>query len=287
MQAVFRTVVLLHLTLLSSLTSLFAETHAMFENGVESPPASPMLRAVDAAPGLPPGGGDKILLDDVKQEDEPLPVPVAIFEGAKREQFDFFLEENGNFGDVFSFTGDGVLKIAGKPSGWIGTKKTYKNFRLTVEYRWPENGEPADGGIFVRLNESPVDTVEPANDGHFPYRLKAFEVQLQYGNAGDLIGHAGMKFSGESDRYLENLGHRSGELRSIKKYQGHEKPVVEKGPGQWNSLSVFCFEELIVVRLNGRIVNWAFSADPVPGKIGFLSEGGPIEFRNAFLVEEK
>jgi hypothetical protein len=41
---------------------------------------------------------------------------------------------------------------------------------------------------------------------------------------------------------------------------------------------------LIVVVVNGKIVNWVTDAEQTPGKIGFQSEGGPIEFRNAILT---
>ncbi len=59
----------------------------------------------------------------------------------------------------------------------------------------------------------------------------------------------------------------------------------ENEPGQWNSMEIVCSEGLVVVQLNGKIVNWVLNAEQTPGKLAFQSEGGPIEFRNAMLTE--
>jgi len=44
-------------------------------------------------------------------------------------------------------------------------------------------------------------------------------------------------------------------------------------------------DSLIVITLNGKIVNWTNQAATTPGRIGLQSEGGPIKFRN-FIVTE-
>jgi hypothetical protein len=41
---------------------------------------------------------------------------------------------------------------------------------------------------------------------------------------------------------------------------------------------------LLIVKINGKVVNWAIMAEIKPGKIAFQSEGGAIEFRNALLT---
>lgn len=217
----------------------------------------------------------KALVGDDVATGERLPATISLFEGTKLENFDFFLEDNVKREEVFSLTEDGVLTIAGKPAGWIGTKKEYKNFTLSVEYRWLEKNEPGTGGIFLRLNGERDRTVP-----------RCLKVQLQYAGAGDLFGYGGMKLSGDKERYLENLNHRSGELRQLRRWQHPETPGPDAKPEQWNSLLVHCFEGLLVVRINGRIVNWAHGAETVAGRIAFQSGGGKIEFRNAILIEE-
>jgi hypothetical protein len=49
-------------------------------------------------------------------------------------------------------------------------------------------------------------------------------------------------------------------------------------------MEILCVEGLIVVTVNGKIVNWTTGAEPIAGRIGLQSEGGPIEFRNAVIT---
>ncbi len=193
-----------------------------------------------------------------------------IFDRASIDQFDFFLDENGRKADVFSFVGDETLRISGKPFGWLATQKEYKNFKLEVEYRWPSGSAATNSGVFLRMN------------GTSPNFLpRGFEIQLAHGSAGDIYGFHGMGLSGEKGRYTEDPNNKlSGHLRGVKKFRD-----AERAPGQWNKLKVYCFEGMIVVWMNDKIVNWAHDAEIVPGKIGFQSEGGPIEFKDAEITE--
>ncbi|MDR3108349.1 MAG: DUF1080 domain-containing protein [Planctomycetaceae bacterium] len=203
-------------------------------------------------------------------QDNAVPAETRLFDNVTLDSFDFYLDENGKKDSVFSIE-DGVLKVnVSKPFGWICTKREYKNFSLSVEYRWSEKVEPVNSGIFLRISGEPK-----------MFLPHGFEVQLQHNNAGDIYGFHGKKISGEKERYIENLNHKAGELRGVKRIQG-----AESLPGEWNKVNITCFEGLIVVRMNGKIVNWAFGAETAAGKIGFQSEGGQVEFRNAVIVEE-
>lgn len=248
------------------LTSLFvfADAPAGTDKNIAQTPAQQVVHRQRTP-------GDTTLLADVKPSDELTPAPVSLFAGKKLDDFDFYLADNGQKEEVFALSPDGVLSIKGKPFGWLSTRQEYTNFTLALEYRWPEKAEPTNSGVFLRLNGTPT-----------MFLPRTFEVQLQHGNAGDLYGFHGMKLSGEKDRYIENLNHVTGELRGVKKHRAHENK-----PGEWNELYVICFEGLILVKLNDRIVNWAHEAETLSGKIGFQSEGGPVEFRNAILTELK
>jgi hypothetical protein len=196
-----------------------------------------------------------------------------LFDKKNLSEWDFHTDkENVSVGDVYSFEDD-VLVCKGKPFGWIGTKEEYKNFKLSVEYRWPEDAKPTNSGIFLRLNKQPENTFLP----------RCFEVQLSAGNAGDLYGFHGMKLpapAGVTEKRVSarDGGEKFGQINSLKK-----NADLEKDAGQWNVLDILCHDGLIVIVVNGKIVNWATNAELVSGKIGFQSEGGPIEFRNAVL----
>lgn len=96
-----------------------------------------------------------------------------------------FLREKGKNNDpekVFVVE-NGVLHISGKEFGYICTDKVYKNFYLSVEFKWgtkkyaPRDADTTkrDNGIcfFVPVNER--DTVWP----------KSIECQIQEGDVGD------------------------------------------------------------------------------------------------------
>ncbi len=196
-----------------------------------------------------------------------------LFKQTDLSQWDFHVDaKDVAVTDVFSFNADGVLVCKGKPFGYLATKEAYGNFVLTVEYRWPQDSEPTNSGIFLRIANQPENTFLP----------RCMEVQLQHKNAGDLWGFHGMTVpapKGMESRFsARDGGEKLGQMSGGKKLQDAELP-----PGQWNKLNVFCSGGMIVVTLNDKLVNWVTAAPRRPGKIGFQSEGGPVEFRAATL----
>ncbi|MDR0520338.1 MAG: DUF1080 domain-containing protein [Planctomycetaceae bacterium] len=198
--------------------------------------------------------------------------PIHLFADKNLRQWQFHTDQAGiKAEDVFAFTEEGTLTCKGQPFGWLGTKKMYRNFRLAAEYRWV--GEPTNSGIFVRITRQPQNTFLP----------RCCEIQLKYQNNGDLVGLHGMKLPAPAgtaaDRIINrNGGKKIGQLTGVKKLTDAES---EKG--SWNSLEIFCHNGLIVVVENGKMVNWVLDAEPSAGFIGFQSEGGGVEFRNAVL----
>ncbi|MCL2744034.1 MAG: DUF1080 domain-containing protein [Planctomycetaceae bacterium] len=200
---------------------------------------------------------------------------VALFEKTNLNEWIFFTDKAGvKVDDVFSFTADKVLRCKGQPFGYLATKENYKNYKLSLEYRWVEGEKPTNSGIFLRITDQPDKTFLP----------KTFEVQLAHNSAGDLWGFHGRTQKApegtDPKRYIErNGGDMTGETKGVKRLVGNEKE-----PGQWNCVDLLVQNGLIVIVFNGTIVNWVTDAEVVDGKIGFQSEGGPIEFRNAVLT---
>lgn len=204
----------------------------------------------------------------------PASAQLDLFEKKDLAEWDFFVNEKDvAVEDVFSFIGDGILTCKGKPFGYLATKELYKNYKLSLEYRWPKDVKPTNSGIFLRITDQPPKTFLP----------KCFEVQLAHNSAGDLWGFHGRKLpappGSPEARGVESDGNEIvGKQNGVKRILG-----AEKEPGEWNALEILCSEGLLVIVLNGKIVNWATDAEVVPGKIGFQSEGGPVEFRGAVL----
>ena len=195
---------------------------------------------------------------------------IDLFASKNLADWDFFLLDGAKKEDIFSFTDAGVLTCKGKPFGWLCTKEKYRDFKLTVQWRWPEGVEPTNSGVFLRMNDM--------TKGFLP---RGFEAQLAHGNAGDLYGFFGMGLAGYDARFSHNPngGEAVGELRGIKKLVDAERPA-----GRWNTYDIVCQGGTIVLSVNGTIVNWTKDAEDIAGPVGLQSEGGPIEFRNMFLT---
>lgn len=162
---------------------------------------------------------------------------------------------------------NGMLVSLGKPEGHIITNDSYKNYRLTVEYRFPSS--PGNSGVLVHAS-TPRALYEM-----FP---KSLEVQLMHQNAGDfwciaeditvpdMEKRRGPKpewgVDGDKKRRILNLTDNS-----------------EKAVGEWNSMVVECFEDIIKVWLNGDLVNHGTNCTVREGKIALQSEGSEVEFR--------
>jgi len=195
-----------------------------------------------------------------------------LFDKQNLADWDFHVAGEGvKVGDVFSFADEGrILRCTGKePFGYLATKESYKNFTFTVEWRWPSGITPTNSGVFLGITDQPKGSFLP----------KAFEVQLQHKNAGDLWAFHGRGLTDTPSR-IQNVDHAViGKFSGVKKLLDRENE-----PGQWNTMDILCNEELIVIVVNGKIVNWTKGAEPVAGRIGLQSEGGPIEFRNATVT---
>ena len=155
---------------------------------------------------------------------------------------------------------DGILVCKGKPPGVIRTKKSYGDYELVLEWRWPKGGKPGNSGCLIHCSE-------PRHWGPWP---KCLEVQLMSGNAGDfwMIGEkiraAGKKAKG---RRWENMT------------DGSEKPV-----GEWNTMKIRAVGDRVTVWVNGEKVNEGEGCTASKGAICLQSEGAEIHFRKVQLT---
>ena len=156
---------------------------------------------------------------------------------------------------------DGVIYCMGKPNGYMRTKSIYSNYRLHLEWRWPD--EPANSGVL--LNASGEDHVW----------TKCIECQLKAGSAGDfvLMNGAGLTVDGKDMQNVEK------QFVVIPKKQQSS----EKAAGQWNVYEIKCGRDSISCYVNGVLQNEGSTPTITNGWICLQSEGGPIEFRNIFI----
>ncbi len=184
-----------------------------------------------------------------------------LFNGKDLSNWEFVVDKNAVPADQVYSVKDGVIHIKGNPFGYMYTKQKYDNFKLHVEWRWPQ--EATNSGIFLLIE----DVKNPFPNG--------IEVQLAAGNAGDFVCLGG------SD--LFEFHQRPGEERPafpvVKKAQASsEKPV-----GEWNEANIFVKDGTITVYINGVYQNTGTNKVK-SGHIGLQSEGKDIQFRNVTVT---
>lgn len=153
--------------------------------------------------------------------------------------------------DLFQLK-DGSLKITDATNGYIRTRKQYKNFTLSVDWRWTTSFGNSGALIYIQ----PGDSVWPV----------CYQVQQKAGAAGDIICMNGLWAKECKD---------SVKMTVPKFKDSNEKPL-----GEWNKMLVKCNGTEIKVYINDELQNIVTGLTVNNGFIGFQAEGKPMEFRN-------
>lgn len=146
---------------------------------------------------------------------------------------------------------DGVIVCLGKPRGFLRTNDVFKDYRLRLQWRWPE--KPGNSGVFI--HGSGEDKIWP----------HCYEAQLASGNAGELRANGGAFFQATS----------TAQDKSRPKFAASS----ERPPGEWNDYEIVCRGNSITLFCNGVRQNELDNAMLSYGWIALQSEGGVIEFR--------
>ena len=164
---------------------------------------------------------------------------------------------------------DGLLVSLGKPPGHLVTTKTYRDYRLEVEYRFP--GKGGNCGVLVYAS------TPRALYKMFP---QSIEVQMNSGDAGDFwCIQEDIKVEDMETRRPRKDGQKWGGAegdarRVLNLTDGSEKPL-----GEWNTMVIEARGRSVTVWVNGDLVNNGFDATADQGKIAIQAEGTEVEFR--------
>lgn len=168
---------------------------------------------------------------------------------------------------------DGKLVSLGVPGGHLITDKSYHDYRLTVEYRFAN--KPGNCGVLVHAS-TPRRLY-----GMFPQSL---EVQMQSGDAGDFW------CIGENIEVADMVKRRGPEekwgvdgdkaRRIVNLTDGSEKPL-----GDWNTMTIECRADSVLVWVNGDLVNFGYRCTTREGQIALQAEGVEVEFRKVDLAQ--
>ena len=153
---------------------------------------------------------------------------------------------------------DGAIICSGKPTGFFYTEKSFKNYVLEYEWRFPAGSKPeSNSGCLVHMQE-------PFNK-NFP---RSLEPQGRYLNHGKIftigLGKDEVKYNKFDQELLTK----------------QLKPMCE-----WSKTEVTCQADGVVkVKVNGVQVSECQSV-LTSGPIGFQAEGSEVHFRNVRLKQ--
>jgi hypothetical protein len=185
---------------------------------------------------------------------------INLFNGKDLSNWTFTLKDKTADPAKVFMVHDGVIHIKGDPFGYMRTKETYSDYKLHVEWCWPDN-QATNSGVFIHGQQP--DTIW----------LKCVECQLKPGNAGDFVCMNGSDMDERTDKST---------IVVKKLATSSEKPV-----GEWNTMEVVCRKNTIEVIVNGVVQNKGTNVNLSNGSVCLQSEGKDIQFRNVFLNKLK
>jgi len=170
---------------------------------------------------------------------------------------------------------DGLLVSMGKPEGHLITDRSFSDYQLEVEYRFPKKG----GNCGVLVHSSTPRALYKM----FP---QSIEVQMMSGDAGDFwciqedISVPEME-KRRPRKEGQKFGGSEGDARRILNLtDGSEKPL-----GEWNRMVIECRGDEVKVWLNDDLVNHGFKSTASGGQIALQAEGTEVEFRKVRLTK--
>ena len=167
---------------------------------------------------------------------------------------------------------NGLFVSLGNPKGHLITDEVYSNYRLEVEYRFP--GKPGNCGVLVHAS------IPRALYEMLP---KSIEVQMNHQHAGDfwcIVEDIKVPDMVERRGPKEKWGITEGKNRQILNLTDDS----ENEAGEWNTMIIECFDDSIMVWVNGDLVNHGFDCTAKEGQIALQAEGFEVEFRKLLLT---
>ena len=189
-----------------------------------------------------------------------------LFNGKNLKGWTIYVSDSTMEKSKFFYVKNGVIETPGVPMGYLRTKKEFENYRLHVEWRYPEI--PTNSGVFLH-------TVGP--DKIWP---RHYQAQLKHLSAGDFI----VQDIGLSATLRDTVFVSTAKVKPI---AAKMKPSNEKKAGQWNSYDIVCKGNTIEIKVNGVLQNFATKCNETKGGIGLQAEGSKIQFKNIWIQKLK
>lgn len=166
-----------------------------------------------------------------------------------------------------------MIRCYGKKSGYLMSKKSFRNFKLTVDFKWNTDT------TFTRKNNSKNSGVMYLVPKETPDELwpKGIQFQIKEGGAtGDFV------LLQEVTLTIKGIRTQPGKSVVSKRFQEAENPINE-----WNTLVITSYNGTITQELNGKLVNEGKAASVTKGRILLQYEGYPIDFKQVAILQLK
>src|SRR4029077_627127 len=155
---------------------------------------------------------------------------MELFNGKDFAGWTFFMRDNADPTNTWTVA-KGVIHCAGKPNSYVRTEKDFRDYKLTVEWRFVTGATNADNtGVLVHMQ--------------LPDKLWPPCVQCQgkFSKQGDLIYMSG----------AESKEHLGMDANTPVPKNG---PSNEKPPGEWNTCEIACEGSTVTTWINGKLMN--------------------------------
>jgi Domain of Unknown Function (DUF1080) len=157
-----------------------------------------------------------------------------------------------------------MIHLDGNKIGYLMSEKSFKDFQLTVEYKWNTDttvirkSNKKNSGIMYLVPTTTPDTLWP----------KGIQFQVKEGATGDFVFLQNV--------VLEVKGKKTEAGKSVTstRFEDAEKPF-----GEWNTVVITSLNGNIKQELNGKLVNEGIQTEILEGRILLQYEGYPIDFR--------
>ena len=167
---------------------------------------------------------------------------------------------------------DNIIRMYGPKAGYLMSNESFKNFKLTVEFRWntdakfaKKNNSKNSGVMYLVPSETP-DVLWP----------KGIQFQIKEGATGDFV------LLQEVTLNINGTKTEAGKSVVAKRFADAEKAI-----GEWNKLEVTSKNGVITQKLNGKLVNKGIESSVTEGRILLQYEGFPIDFRKVNIKKCK
>ena len=261
---------------------------------------------------VPPGGFPCSVVAEAADPPVTPAKPTPLFNGKDFTGLYTWLRATGPEDPQKVFTvKDGAIHVkGGEHRGVIVTKKSYKDYHVSVEYKW---GKQTDGGKWVRNSGLLVHGTGADGGAGRNAWMPSLEIQLAQGCEGDLIVIRGKDRKGGSVKVDMATHVRTAADKKTRwdsegkkvKYSGRQfwwkdhmpffkelldtrgDKDVASPKGGWTKVEAICRGEVVTVKVNGVTVNQAVEVHPAHGKILLQNEGHEVYFRNFIISPQR